>query len=50
MFKGTPKVNIALGRPRRRWEDNIRIDLKEISIQTRDFVDLALDKHYCKAL
>ena len=26
----------TLGRPRRRWEDNIRMDLKEISINTRN--------------
>ena len=28
-----------LGRPRRRWEENIKIDLKEIGINTRDWVD-----------
>jgi hypothetical protein len=27
---GRPQGNIALGRPRRRWEDNIRRDLQEI--------------------
>jgi hypothetical protein len=27
---GTPEGNIPLGRPRRRWEDGIRMDLKEI--------------------
>ena len=26
----------SLGRPRRRWEENIRIDLKEICINMRD--------------
>ena len=29
------------GRPNRRWEDNIRIDLKEIGIITRNCVDSA---------
>ena len=28
-----------LGRPRRRWEDNIRMDIKEIDIDTRNCVD-----------
>ena len=28
--------NRPLGRPRRRWEDNIRMDLKEIGITTRN--------------
>ena len=30
-----------LGRPRRRWEDNIRMDLKEIGIDTRNVVNSA---------
>ena len=30
-----------LGRPRRRWEDNISLDLKEIGINTRNWVDSA---------
>ena len=39
-----------LGRPRRRWEDNIRIDLKEIGINTRNWVDLAQDRDYWRTL
>ena len=39
-----------LGRPRRRWEDNIRMDLKEIGINTRSWVDSAQDKDYWRAL
>jgi hypothetical protein len=30
-----------LGRPRRRWEDFIRIDIKEIGINTRNWIDSA---------
>ena len=37
----TPTGKKPLGRPRRRWEDNIRMDLKEISIKTRNWVDSA---------
>ena len=33
--------NRPLGRPRRRWEDNIRMDLKEIGINTGNWVDSA---------
>ena len=32
-----------LGRPRRRWEDNIRMNIKEIDINTRNWVDSAQD-------
>ena len=39
-----------LGRPRRTWEDNITIDLKEIGINTRNWVDLAQDRDYWRAL
>ena len=31
----------SLWRPRRKWEDNIRMDLKEIGINMRNWVDLA---------
>ena len=30
-----------LGKPRHRWEDNIRMDLKEIDINTRHWIDWA---------
>ena len=33
---------LPLGKPR--WEDNIRMDLKEISINTRNWVDSAQDR------
>ena len=39
-----------LGRPRCRWEDNIRIDLKEIDINTRNWVDSAQDRDYLRTL
>ena len=35
-FKGKPTEKRPLGRPRRRLEDNIKMGLKEISINTRD--------------
>ena len=46
IFTGTPAVK----RSRRRWEDNIRMNLKEISINTMNWVDLAEDRNYLRAL
>jgi hypothetical protein len=34
----------------RRWEDNIRMDLKEIGINTRNWVDSAQDRYYWRVL
>ena len=40
----------VLGRPRRRWEDNIRMDLEEIGINAGNWVDSAHDRNYWRAL
>ena len=39
-----------LGRLKRRWEDNIRMDLEEIGINAGDWVDSAQDGNYWIAL
>ena len=39
-----------IGRPRRRWEDNIRMDLNEVGTNTRNLVDSAQDRDYWKVL
>ena len=39
-----------LGRPRRRWDDNIRMDLQGIGINAGNWVDSAQDRNYCRAL
>ena len=39
-----------MGRPRRRWEDNIRMDLEEIGINAGNRVDSAQDRNYWRAL
>ena len=39
-----------LGRPRLRWADNIRMDLEEIGINAGNWVDLAQDRDYWRAL
>ena len=36
ILNDTPTGKRPLGRPRCRWEDNIRMDLKEIAIDTRN--------------
>ena len=46
---GTPARKKSLGRPRRRWEENIRMDLKEIGTNTRNWVDSAQDRDYWRA-
>ena len=37
-------------RPRRRWEDNIKVDLQEVGCGGLDWVDLAEDRGRCRAL
>jgi hypothetical protein len=39
-----------LGRPRRRWVDNIKIDLREIAWDGVDWIDLAQDRDQWRAL
>jgi hypothetical protein len=47
---GTPTGKILLGRPKCRWEKNIRTDLKEIGINTRNWVDSTQDWDNWRAL
>ena len=47
---GEPTGKRLLRRPRRRWEDNIRMDLEEIGINAGNWVDLASDRDYWRAL
>ena len=46
----TPIGKRPLGKPRHRLEDNIRMDLKEIGINTRSCVDSTHDRNYWRAL
>jgi hypothetical protein len=41
---GRPKGKRPLGRPRRRWEDNIDLDFREIGINGVNWIQLALDR------
>ena len=47
---GKPTGKIPLGRPRHSWEDNMRIDLKEIGINMRNWVGSAQDRDYWRDL
>jgi hypothetical protein len=39
-----------LGRPRRRWQDNAKMDLQEVSLEGMDWTDLAQDRYSWRAL
>ena len=41
---GKPEGKRPLGRPRRRWEDNIRMDLQEVGLEYEDWIGLAQDR------
>ena len=41
---GKPEGKRPLGRPRRRWEDSIKIDLQELGCGGMDWIELAQDK------
>jgi hypothetical protein len=47
---GKPEGERPLGRPRRRWVDNIKIDLREIGWDGMDWIDLAQDSDGWRAL
>ena len=38
------------GRPRHRWEDNIKMDLQEVGCEGMDWIDLAQDRDRWRAL
>ena len=46
ILTGTPAGKRPLGRPKRSWEDDIKMDHKEIDINTRNWVNLAQDRDY----
>ena len=47
---GRPEGKRPLGRPRRRWEDNIRMDLQEVGGGCGDWMELAEDRDRWRAL
>jgi hypothetical protein len=47
---GKPEGERRLGRPRRRWVDNIKVDLREIGWVVIDCIDLAEDRDQWRTL
>jgi hypothetical protein len=49
LLVGKPEGKTPLGRPRRRWIDNIKMDLLEIGLCVVDWIDLAQDTESWRA-
>ena len=49
ILTGKPTGKKPLGRTRYRWEDNIRMDLKEMGVSMRNWIDLAQNRDYWRA-
>ena len=47
---GKPEGKSPLGRPRRRWEDNIKMNLQEVGFGGMDWIELAQDRDRWRAL
>jgi hypothetical protein len=47
---GNPEGKRPVGRPRRRWVDSIKMDLREIGWDGMDWIDLAQDRDQWRAL
>jgi hypothetical protein len=47
---GRPEGRRPLGRPRRRWEDNIKMDIREVGWGDMNWIDLAQDRDGWRAL
>jgi len=47
---GKPEGTRPLGRPRRKWEDNIQMDLLEVGCGGTDWIDLTQDRDRWRAL
>ena len=47
---GKPEAKKPLGRPRRRWEDNIKMDFQKVGCGVMDWIGLAQDKDRWRAI
>jgi hypothetical protein len=41
---GKPEGKTSLGKPRRRWKNNVKIDLQEVGCRGMDWIDLAQNR------
>jgi hypothetical protein len=49
-FVGRPEGRRPLGRPRRRWENNFKMDLQEVGWEGFDWIDMTQDRDRWRAL
>ena len=49
VLMGKPEVKRPLGRPKRRWEGNIKMDLREVGCDPGEWIDLAEDRDQWRA-
>jgi len=47
---GKPEGKRQLGRPRRRWEDNIKMDIQEVGLEGMNWIELTQDRDRWRAL
>jgi hypothetical protein len=50
LLVGRPEGRRSLERPRRRWEDSIKMDLQEVGWGDMDWIDMAQDRDRWRAL
>ena len=50
VLMGKPEGRRPLGRPRHRWEDNIKMDIQEVIFVGMDWIELAQDRDRWRAL
>jgi hypothetical protein len=49
ILTGKPEGKRPVGRPRHRWEDNVKMDLREIGLEDMDWIHLAEDRDWWQA-
>jgi hypothetical protein len=47
---GSPEGRRPFGRPRRRWDDNIKMEIQEVGWEGMDWIDMAQDRDRWRAL
>jgi len=46
VWVGKPERKRPLGKPRRKWEDNIKMDLEEVGCGVMDWIELPQDREW----
>jgi len=49
VLMGIPEGKIPFGRPRRRWDDNIKMDLQEVECGSMDWIEMTQDRKRWRA-